>query len=438
MAGARRRAVRPACGADDPGAARQAPAAFSERLGIYVDDVLYVGHEVGDQGLSTDCAFFLFASEVGHRFAATLLFGRALDGGRGEHRLPVSTDLVALPFYRDLHSFRQIARATPGTVREFWRGLEGVDIIWVFGPNPFAMALATLAVARRRRVVLGVRQDSFQYFRARLGTRRASAALAVAWGLDRIWRRLARRLPVTVTGAELARAYGPRVHDMTVGLVRKHEIAESVLERDWSGEITLLTVGRLDVEKDPLLTVDLLGRLEAAYPGRFRLAWLGRGPMEAAVRARIAELDLGDRVELCGYVPFGPKLLAFYRGAHALVHVSLTEGVPQSIVEALACGTPVVASSVGGIPSALEHGRAGLLVPPRDAEALAAAVVCLAEDAGLRRRLAERGLALARRRSLEDESERVARFLTAMSRPEGKNALTRRAGRVPALRRGKQ
>jgi glycosyltransferase involved in cell wall biosynthesis len=411
VTGVRRHEVRPALGAPDAGTAGQVPAAFSERLGIYVDDVLYVGREVGDRVLSTDCAFFLFASEVGDRFAATVLFGRTLDGGRGEHRLPASTDLVALPYYRDLHSVRQAARAVPGTVRGFWRGLDHVDIVWVFGPNPFAVVLAALGVVRRRRVVLGVRQDSFQYFRTRLGARRAAAALAVAWGLDRIWRGLARRLPVTVTGAELARAYSPRAHEMIVGLVRKHEIAGRPLEHDWSGEISLLTVGRLDVEKDPFLTVELLGRLEAMYPGRFRLVWLGSGPMETALRARIAALGLGGRIELRGYVPFGPRLLAFYRDAHALVHVSLTEGVPQSIVEALACGTPVVASSVGGIPAALEHGRAGLVVPPRDAEALAAAVVRLADDAGLRCRLAERGLALARRMALEDESERVARFL---------------------------
>ena len=65
-------------------------------------------------------------------------------------------------------------------------------------------------------------------------------------------------------------------------------------------------------------------------------------------------------------MPFGPKLLDLYRSAHIFVHVSLTEGVPATIIEALGSGTPVVATAVGSVPETLEHGGAGLLVPPSD------------------------------------------------------------------------
>ncbi len=402
----------PVAKASRPVLAPVAGAASPEVLGIYVDDLFFVSEVEGEELISTDCAFFLFASEVGRRFAGTVVFARARADGTGEHTLPHGTRLIGLPYYRDLRRLRQVRRAFVGTLRAFWHGLEGVDIIWVFGPNPFSIVFVALALIRRRRVVLGIRQDSFEYFRTRVGRRRAHPTLAVAWTLDRLWRVLARRLHATVVGAQLARAYGPRALDITVSLISKDEIARALPNRDWRGEITLLTVGRIDVEKDPFLTVEVVARLQAAQPDRFRLVWLGRGPLEEPVRARIGELGLAGCVDLCGYIAFGPKLLALYRSAHALVHVSLTEGVPQTIVEALACGTPVVASSVGGIPDILDHGAAGLLVPPRRADAFAEAVLRVSEDEALRRRLVERGLALARARTLEDESERVARFLS--------------------------
>jgi glycosyltransferase involved in cell wall biosynthesis len=127
---------------------------------------------------------------------------------------------------------------------------------------------------------------------------------------------------------------------ITVSLVRANDVAGCVPERDWSAEIELLTVSRLEPEKNPLLLVEALRRLECERPGRYRLTWIGRGVLESRVRRRAAELGVAERLNLCGYVPFGPRLMALYRRAHIFVLVSLTEGVPQVLVEALSAGTP--------------------------------------------------------------------------------------------------
>ena len=134
------------------------------------------------------------------------------------------------------------------------------------------------------------------------------------------------------------------------------------------------------------------------------------------VRRRVNELGVGDRLELVGFVPFGPELLDLYRSAHAFVHVSLTEGVPQVLVEALASGTPVVATDVGDVGTALAGGEAGLLVPPSDLERPRRRHP---SHLGRRRSSAtvsfERGLELARHGTLEAEAERVARFIRESS-----------------------
>ena len=385
------------------------------RLGIFAEG-LYRQIET-DEGtriadISAGHAFRLFAAEVGLRFDRVAFFGReAAEDVATDYRLPEGVELVPLPYYPSLRHLGRLARALGGTVRKTWNGLSEVDLVWVWGPHPVGYLVVAVAAARSTEVALGVRQDTPRYFRSRMPGRHWAPALAVVWGLDLGWRLLARRLPTTVVGTELARRYPHRetVLPVTVTLIRSADVAAEPPGRDWSGEIGLLTVGRLEQEKNPLLLVELLAELERLRPGRFRLTWAGEGRLEGAVRERARTLGVDGRLELLGYLGFGPPLLERYRAAHAFVHVSFTEGVPQVLVEALAAGLPTVATDVGGVRAAV--GNAALLVPPADLEALTSAVLRITDDAALRRDLAERGLERARGLTLEAEGDRVASFL---------------------------
>jgi glycosyltransferase involved in cell wall biosynthesis len=233
--------------------------------------------------------------------------------------------------------------------------------------------------------------------------------------LEWIWRLLARRYPVVVVGPELERKYlasGARdVYATTVSLVSQRDLdaaAGAVAARDYSGELTLLTVGRIDAEKNPLLLAEIAARLREGERS-WRLLIVGEGPLEEQLRARLAELDLLDRVELLGYVPIDGGLLELYRSSHAFLHVSWTEGFPQVLVEAFASGLPVVATAVGGVPAAA--GDAALLVAPDDAAASAEALKRIVDDAQLRERLIAAGLQRASEGTLEVAGERLAEFL---------------------------
>jgi glycosyltransferase involved in cell wall biosynthesis len=397
---------------ESPGLSTDGPR---ERLGVYQDGPFrLVGERLAPDPV--DLPFLRFVSEVAERFDECVVFARVVDSERPDSNLllPAHIRAIELPDYGNLRRLLAVARSASRTARSFWRGLEHVDVVWAFGPHPFELLLVTLARVRGKRVVLGVRQDTPAYFRARLPSARWKPILGGIRALDALNRLLARRLPATVVGAAAAERYAARhsrVLTMRPSLVRAADVVQEPADRDWSGEIGLLTVGRVDTEKNPFLLLEAFAELERAHPGRYRLRWVGTGPMTDAVLARAAELELSDRFELAGYIPFGPELLEEYRRAHAFVHVSLTEGVPQVLVEALASGAPVIATDVGGIGDALEDGRAGLLVPPANRDALVAAILRLTDDAELRTQLVTRGLELARDWTLEAEATRVAAFL---------------------------
>jgi glycosyltransferase involved in cell wall biosynthesis len=178
--------------------------------------------------------------------------------------------------------------------------------------------------------------------------------------------------------------------------------------RTYDGELRLITVGRLDAEKNPLLIADVLSRLvDGGRP--WRLLVCGDGSLRAALAERLSELGVAERAELTGYVPYGPRLVELYRSSHALLHTSWTEGLPQVLIEAFAAGVPVVATDVGGIREAV--GEAARLIPPGDPGAAASELEAIASDPGLRERLIAAGSSYVAVRTAGAEIGHVAEFL---------------------------
>ena len=141
---------------------------------------------------------------------------------------------------------------------------------------------------------------------------------------------------------------------------------EEALARSYDGDLSVLSVGRLDPEKNPLLLADVLARLREHGPalaarGLRRRHHEGRS-WPSALRAAGVE----DHAELLGYVSLDGGLRELYRNSHVFLHVSWTEGVPQVLFESFAAGLPVVATAVGGVPE-LAEGRS-VLIPPGDAD----------------------------------------------------------------------
>jgi glycosyltransferase involved in cell wall biosynthesis len=152
----------------------------------------------------------------------------------------------------------------------------------------------------------------------------------------------------------------------------------------------VLFLGRLEEAKGVFELLGAGARLAATHPA-LRLVFGGEGDA-GALRERAAALGIEDRIECLGWLGPQQRDLQLAR-ASVFCLPSHAEGLPMAMLEAMAAGRAVVASSVGGIPETIVDGDNGLLVPPRDEEALANALAQVLDDGVLRARLAQRARA---------------------------------------------
>jgi len=377
------------------------------RLAVYTD----YSYRRDAHGVTGERAFVRFMTGLEPLVDELVLVGR-LDPqpGRSHYPLAPSIGFVGLPFYTSLTHPLKVGASLRRSAARFWRLLDDVDTVWLLGPYIHAIGFALLALARGKRVALGVRQDFPTYVRSRHPSLRWTHLAADL--LERTFRALGRRLPVAVVGPDLARNYAgsARLLELTVSLVSESDLVdpEAALARPPGAPPRVLSVGRLDREKNPLLLADILAGL-LAHGTDWRLDVVGDGPMHDELASRFEQLGCAEAAELHGYVPIDGGLIALYRSADVLLHVSWTEGLPQVLFEAFAAGVPVVATDVGGVRDAA--GDAALLIPPGDADAAVAAVERVRTDPRLRRALVEAGAARAREHTLEREASRLLAFL---------------------------
>jgi glycosyltransferase involved in cell wall biosynthesis len=192
--------------------------------------------------------------------------------------------------------------------------------------------------------------------------RRASASIGVSAHLVERLRELhvdASRLHMMRNGVDLER-------------FRPLPAAAARAELGIVGAPVVLTVGNLQEHKGQRLVVEAFGRLVGHHP-QARLIVVGEGPDHAYLQRQAVQLGVAERTLFAGAVA-NAELARWYSAADVLVLASSREGWPNVVLEAMACGTPVVVSSVGGIPEVVGSDDVGRLVRDRSGEAFARAI----------------------------------------------------------------
>jgi glycosyltransferase involved in cell wall biosynthesis len=150
----------------------------------------------------------------------------------------------------------------------------------------------------------------------------------------------------------------------------------------------------------------------AVHPGA-RLVVAGSGPLRAALEQLAAELGIAQAVTFTGRVD-NAQMAALYREADLMLNPSTVDNMPNSVLEALASGVPVVSTNVGGVPFLVEDGKTALLVPPQAPQAMADAILRLVDEPALAAGLRDAGLRYVQQYAWPDVRPRLLEVYRAV------------------------
>jgi sugar transferase (PEP-CTERM/EpsH1 system associated) len=169
-------------------------------------------------------------------------------------------------------------------------------------------------------------------------------------------------------------------------------------------DFVILQVARLDPLKDHATAIRMMQRVTRHCPSA-KLLLVGDGPKREIIEAQIEQCRLHEQVRLLGVRQDVAQLLA---AADLFLLTSISEGIPLTLIEAMAAGLPVVSTRVGGTGEVVGDGETGLLAPANDDAALSTATLRFVEDPGLRQRMGEQGR--VRARSLFSEARMAEQY----------------------------
>ena len=271
---------------------------------------------------------------------------------------------------------------------------DRVDLVhaWLFIANTYAWAARRLGV--RAPLVTSARNCKSQgwvHHAANVAAFRASARIIVNSGevRDYVVRRYAARpgrIDVVYNAVDTERFRPPAARP--------------------NGTLRVITVGRLVAQKNPLLFVEAAARVRQEVAGA-RFTIVGDGPLRTSIAERARALGLSDALELAGERQDVERLLA---ESHSFWLTSSWEGLPNVVMEAMACGLPVVASDVGGTRELFASGVEGFLVRPQHAEDFVHYGLELLRDDSLSRQMG----AAARSRALQFTRRRMTSAMQAV------------------------
>lgn len=367
---------------------------------------------------STDEAFVKFVMSFHAHFEKIVFCDVVKGNGKSlAYRLdPSNTQVCPLPYFSLNSLWKNMLIVFPEVYRRVRHNIHRWDIVWLHAPHPVGLLLACMCKRLHKPFFLFIRQNLRVYVAHRnRGARRRLAALAAAF-LECIFGLLFRKTLTLAVGKDLFAIQKRRrkwVYPVEVSLVSEKDIVRKVRNRipEKRGHCRLLYVGRLDPEKGVVHLIQALRLLIDNGKTDATLRLVGTGREAETLRRQIDQLGLDQHVVFLGYVKHGTELFDTYKESDIFVLPSLTEGCPQVLFEAMACGVPIVATSVGGVPYLIKDGENGLLVRSGSSREIFGAVKRLMNDPRLGNRLAKKGIATVRNHTIELKTEQMIVYL---------------------------
>lgn len=235
-----------------------------------------------------------------------------------------------------------------------------------------------------------------------------------------------------VSRGELVFAQGKAAFEKHRAAGERHLVLSTAHSLDDMGQVThrcsgeklrVLAVGRLQAVKNQQLLIRAIARLREE-DRRWELCIIGDGPKRAELEGLAEQLGVSQYCHLPGGISHGPDLWQAYDEADVFAHPSVSEGTPKVVLEAMARGCPIVASDVGGIPSAVEDGVRGILFPSEDLDSLVTALRRMAGEATFRMNCQKAAWEFSKQHTIEESD----RFLADRLAKRWPNLLPFKAG----------
>jgi len=410
-----------------------------------------------EQGYFLDDAFSKFVTAFDQDFDRITFCGRVARSEVNRYErarlYPLNPDkhqVCPFPYYANIYSlYTKGFFILPQVMSILKKNLSQWDLLWLPAPHPIGVMAACLCRQKNKPFFFLVRQNLKEQVRHRCGGGKRTVSMLLVHLLERLSQRLSRKALIFTVGQELLVQYrqrNPLVFPVIISLVSERDLmaafpqdprqpgviaeqpdgiikqsdgliikqANSLTRQQHGlikrsdGPVRLLSVGRLDPEKGLIYLIQALDDLLRREKRDVSLTIIGRGKEESFLRQEVGERMLEGAVRFLGYVNHGPELLNHYRNHDLFILPSLTgEGLPQTILEAMASRLPVIATAVEGIPYFIQDRTNGMLIPPADSKALCQAVLALADDETVRSRIIDGGLKTVASHTLEAEKEKM-------------------------------
>ena len=381
---------------------------------------------LNNQTYSTDEAFVKFVTSF-HRYFDEIIFCDAVirDETSRPYRLdPATSRVCPLPYFSLYSSWKDMWAILPKVCHVVTRNIHDWDVVWLQAPHPISLILACICMKWRKPFFLFIRQNLRVYVGHRNSGIRRRLAIWVAALLEHLFGFLFRRTLTFAVGKDLfhiQKKRGKRVYPVEVSLVSEQDIVPVARNQipENRGNVKLLYVGRLDPEKGLAYLIRALHLLLRDSDTKATLQLAGAGPEEPKLRLQVDRLGLSRNVTFLGYVDYGADLFDVYKNNDIFILPSLTEGCPQVLFEAMACGIPIVATKVGGVPYLINDEENGLLVDLQSSTQIVEAVLRLVNEPELGKRLVTKGLSTVRNHTIEVQTQRMMAYVGRLvSSPE--------------------
>lgn len=337
-----------------------------KKIGVYLE----TSYRIKDNTLYCQDIYINVLNSIASRNNINLNFLIKINELENGYKANFVNKIFLLKPYKNLFSliwkFPIYKLFVSNTINNF---IDQCDTLIIMTPSPISKLLFDKCKVKNKKIILLVRQDIVEMNKTRYIGLKKYLANYFSNYYDKYFLKHLNNTNISIitSGEKLAAKYLQYSSNVFSFADSRYVLQDVVYQQDirninFSNKLQFLFVGRLEVNKGIILLLNFAKK----YANKFSLTIIGDGLMSGHIKNYIQENNLTNTVSLLGRIEYGPSLLQYYKQSDFFIFPSYSEGLPQVILEAMACGCVIFSSNVGSIPTIVNEDYNGILFNPFD------------------------------------------------------------------------